>query len=123
MTAESQAGRSAQISTGGIVGIVVGISAFLALLAGLFLLYHKKMRSRRHDQFSMIDLSAINTDATKNSILNYEDIKSLNLVGQGNFGVVYRYFPRNFRQNENSRMKVRLGEEQKSQSNRSEQST
>ncbi|PRP78052.1 DNA-directed RNA polymerase subunit beta, partial [Planoprotostelium fungivorum] len=75
-----------------IIGAVVGGFVLLVILMVIvFFVYRKtvmKMAAMR--QFKMVDMTQIDMTPVKKSVIDYDDIKGMQMIGSGAFGVVYK---------------------------------
>ncbi|PRP78057.1 hypothetical protein PROFUN_14031 [Planoprotostelium fungivorum] len=81
-----------KISSGAIIGIAVGCTVLLVLvivISAIIIQQRNKTRLHRNSLIA-IDLSQINLGAAKKSIVDHTELKDLNMIGSGAFGVVFK---------------------------------
>ncbi|PRP78053.1 EF-TU receptor, partial [Planoprotostelium fungivorum] len=86
-------GTPASVSTTAIIiGAVVGSFVLLIILVVIvFFVYRKSMMKRAAmQQFKMVDMTQIDMTPVKKSVIDYDDIKGMQMIGSGAFGVVYK---------------------------------
>eukprot|EP01117_Protostelium_nocturnum_P015213 TRINITY_DN5870_c0_g1_i1.p1 TRINITY_DN5870_c0_g1~~TRINITY_DN5870_c0_g1_i1.p1 ORF type:complete len:1087 (+),score=392.85 TRINITY_DN5870_c0_g1_i1:149-3409(+) len=87
-------------NTGLVVGLVIGLILLAIIVLIILFLIMRRRQKKREESIMMemqpsIDLSKINFDVAKNAIIDFDDIKDRQQVGQGAFGVVYKATWRN----------------------------
>ncbi|PRP83292.1 hypothetical protein PROFUN_09504 [Planoprotostelium fungivorum] len=83
--------KGSSSNTGIIVGVVVGFTALIVIVVVAFLLYRKQMSKRvGNNQFAMIDVSQLNTSTVKKSLIDFDELKNMQMIGSGAFGIVYK---------------------------------
>ncbi|PRP89036.1 hypothetical protein PROFUN_02314 [Planoprotostelium fungivorum] len=81
---------SKDLSVGLIAGIVIGSCAVLVVVIFIIVLLLQRNRKRPVMQsMELVDLSRLNLEPAKKSIINFNDIKNMQVVGHGAFGIVY----------------------------------
>ncbi|PRP89037.1 hypothetical protein PROFUN_02315 [Planoprotostelium fungivorum] len=76
--------------SGAIAGIVIGSCAVLVVVTFIIVLLLQRNRKRPVMQsMELVDLSRLNLEPAKKSIINFNDIKNMQVVGHGAFGIVY----------------------------------
>ncbi|PRP89419.1 putative leucine-rich repeat receptor-like protein kinase [Planoprotostelium fungivorum] len=80
------------LSTGVIVGIVIGILAMVAIiiLALAFFLYRRRMIVLSNYRGVVLDMSQFNLDGAKNSLLQFSELQGSTMLGEGSFGIVFK---------------------------------
>ncbi|PRP86395.1 CLL6 clavata1-like receptor S/T protein kinase protein, partial [Planoprotostelium fungivorum] len=92
-TAEKAAPNVSQsIPTGAIAGgVIAGFICLVVITVIIFVLYRNHLRRESYKkQFAMVDITQLNTATVKKSMIDYEDLKSLEPIGSGAFGIVYK---------------------------------
>ncbi|PRP78171.1 extracellular nuclease [Planoprotostelium fungivorum] len=75
---------------GGIIGIAVGGGILLIALALIIIIVVVRSRRKQAIQsFELVDMSKLNLEPAKKSIIDFDDIKDMKIIGHGAFGVVY----------------------------------
>ncbi|PRP84500.1 LRR receptor-like serine/threonine-protein kinase GSO1-like [Planoprotostelium fungivorum] len=71
-----------------IVGLTVGLTA-LCVIVALFVLSRRRKPGKMYDQLMLVDMSKINLDPIKESVIPSKEITDMALIGSGAFGLVY----------------------------------
>lgn len=83
--------KPSELSTGAVVAIVVSITAFIIIIVIMTSLFFvKRYRYRQSLLRQDIDLSQINLGAAKKNVINMDELRDLQQVGAGAYGVVFR---------------------------------
>ncbi|PRP72821.1 serine/threonine-protein kinase CTR1-like, partial [Planoprotostelium fungivorum] len=78
------------------VGAIVGgvIAAFVLLLVVMivvFAVYRNHLRKESNkNQYAMVDITQLNTATVKKSMIDHEELKDMERIGSGAFGIVYK---------------------------------
>ncbi|PRP84531.1 hypothetical protein PROFUN_05866 [Planoprotostelium fungivorum] len=86
-------GTPASVSTTAIIiGAVVGSFVLLIILVIIIFFVYRKtvMKRAAMRQFKMVDMTQIDMTPVKKSVIDYDDIKGIQMIGSGAFGVVYK---------------------------------
>ncbi|PRP81428.1 putative leucine-rich repeat receptor-like protein kinase [Planoprotostelium fungivorum] len=72
-------------------GVLSGFLVLIVIMAVVFIVYRHHIRKESFTrQLMLVDLKVLNTDMVKKSIINYEELKNMQMIGCGAFGIVYR---------------------------------
>ncbi|PRP74686.1 hypothetical protein PROFUN_03608 [Planoprotostelium fungivorum] len=87
-------------SNGKVIGIAVGICVGFLILAVIIITFfvyrryrqqRKELEAAKHsNSFNMEDLTKVDLGEAKRCLLDFDELKDLNSIGNGSFGVVYR---------------------------------
>ncbi|PRP75728.1 putative leucine-rich repeat receptor-like protein kinase [Planoprotostelium fungivorum] len=74
------------------VGIGVGMLCLISAICITCVLYRRRLSKlkKRVNSMAMVDISQLNTDTVKKSFINFDELKNMNMIGSGAFGVVYK---------------------------------
>ncbi|PRP79105.1 hypothetical protein PROFUN_11661, partial [Planoprotostelium fungivorum] len=80
------------VSKGTISGLAVGggVLVIIAIVAIILLVRYKKSAKSSLKQFVMIDVSDIPLGAAKKSVIDFDELKEMQKIGEGAFGIVFK---------------------------------
>lgn len=64
----------------------------ISVVIVICVLYRRRLSKlkKRVNSMAMVDISQLNTDTVKKSFINFDELKNMNMIGSGAFGVVYK---------------------------------
>ncbi|PRP81759.1 putative LRR receptor-like serine/threonine-protein kinase [Planoprotostelium fungivorum] len=77
-------------NTGTIVGVIVGVAVLITVAVVILAVIMYRRRARvMHSQVVMVDMSNMNMSPVEKSILCYEELENMIMIGSGAFGIVF----------------------------------